>query len=351
MTYQVTPESLYIDVVHGAFFSRAVFTACELKLPDCLEGEMTVTELAGKAGTDIDDTERLMKFLSLSGVFTYVCESTYSHSPASLLLRADHPHSHRHSFLLHSRVISQAISSWPTSITDGHTIPFQSSFHTNQSYWEFLCGNSELKTCFDKAMTVHTEREVGSIGAEYNWEQYAGKEIVDVGGGFGQLLAVIMRKEPTIRGEIFDLPETAAEARTYWDTNYADLKGRVTFSGGSFFDEIPSNGDIYLLKHILHDWNNRDSLRILTNLASSMRRRHLSRPTLPPQALILELLYNMPPSNPNIGDFDLIMFTLFRGKERSSVEFQSLFSQSGLELVSTTSLSTLNILTIQLAKS
>ncbi len=347
MAYSVTPKSLYLDVVHGSFFSRAVFTACELQLADCLQGTMTVQALAEAASTDAASTERLMKFLSVYGLFQAVGNDSYCHNEASELLRADHPNSVRYSFLLHSRLISKAMTAWPTAIRDGHSIPFKSAFDTDQSYWEFLCSpaNLEMKTCFDKAMTVNTERVIGSIVKEFPWQQYAGAKVVDVGGGLGHLLAALLREVETFAGEVFDLPETVVEAQHFWEKQYADIVHRVSFSGGSFFTEIPSSGNLFLLKNILHDWSDSDAIRILTSLASSMRRSQLSSP---PVALFLEQVYDLPPKDPSVADHDLIMFTLFRGKERATDEFRTLLEQAGLQLVKTTHLSSISVLSVQL---
>ena len=345
MAYSVTAKSLYLDVVHGSFFSRAVFTVCELQLADHLQGTMTVLDLANAARTDAPSTERLMKFLSVYGLFQAVDTNSYCHNEASELLRADNPHSVRHSFLLHSRVISKAMTTWPTAIRDGHSIPFQSAFDTSQSYWDFLCSadNLELKSSFDKAMTVNTERVIGSIVKEFPWQQYAGAKIVDVGGGLGHLLAALCREVESFTGEVFDLPETVVQAKHFWEENCAEVIDRVTFSGGSFFTEIPRHGDLFLLKNILHDWSDSDCLRILTHLASAMR---LS--AFPARALLLEQVYDLPPRDASVADHDLIMFTLFRGKERATEEFRALLEQADLQLLSTTHLSSISVLSVQL---
>jgi hypothetical protein len=146
--------------------------------------------------------------------------------------------------------------------------------------------------------------------------------LVDVGGGHGLLLASILKKYSQMRGILYDMPAIVEAAEDLIKTQgVADQCERV---GGSFFDSVPAGGDAYIMKHIIHDWDDEQSLTILKNCHAAMN----------PEGKVLVVEMVLPEGNePSFGKFlDLQMLLYLRGCERTEPEYRALFDKAGLEL-------------------
>ena len=164
----------------------------------------------------------------------------------------------------------------------------------------------------------------GLVATAYDFS--AMREVIDVGGGDGRLLTGILRAYPSLQGTVFDLPRLAERAtRQIADAGLAD---RYRFVVGDFFEAIPEGFDAYLLKHVIHDWDDADAVRILENCRQAMG----------PQAklLIVEGMYppridSSPPSRGAAAN-DVNMLVCTGGRQRSEAEFRDLYAAAGFRL-------------------
>ena len=331
--FTISPETFYFETVHSYFFPRAVFTAIDICLADKLTGTMSVADLARATGTVPERTERLMKYLAVHGVFERVSPGVYRHNEMSELLREENARGRYAGIEFMRAIVSKAQEGWKSALKGEVAIPFHQSFG-NLTMWEFfsLPENKALKEIFDRTKVSLTATGVESILSTYPWQRHANATVMDVGGTLGRLLSALLQQHPTFRGCVYGQPQTAEAVESFWRENHAEEMQRFQFQAGSFFQSVPTGGDVYILKYILHDWKDEDCVRILRNVVEAMRRTKQTDASKSPCLLVIEKVYDFPPRTPEVAEFDMTMFSLFAAKERSTAEFRQLFSASGLEM-------------------
>ena len=329
-----TPPQFWIaKEMTGFATSKLLYIACELKLADILsKGPLSGVEIAEKAGTDPDRTERVMKFLSVMGVFERSESGVYRNTARSEYLRSDHPQS-QHPFCRHlGYEVTMAFQYYLPAMYDSALHPFKSAFNTTEDVWEIFENPAHLsmRTNFDQAMLQRSLAFLPSLVSDYPWALSTNLTVVDIGGGIGHAAAAVVRANPSFKGVIFDLENSIKAAKTVLPVMYSDVSSQISYVTGSFFEEIPISGDVYILKHIIHDWNDEDCIKILKNIAKSFQITSKStskRPTL----LIIDSIYDYPPKLPVIAFMDMVMVSI-NGKERSLAEFEALLGKSGLKV-------------------
>jgi len=185
----------------------------------------------------------------------------------SRMLRPDVAGSLRGLALYHgSRVNVLAWQDLATSVRTG-----EPAFRrvNGRSFFEHLADTPEESSAFDAAMHGVSSTEIPALLASYDFSGF--DTIVDVGGGDGTLLTAILDREARPRGVIYDLDHALDSARRRLAG--AALAKRIELVAGSFFDSVAKGGDVYLLKHVVHDWSDQDSARILRNCRAAMSAR------------------------------------------------------------------------------
>jgi SAM-dependent methyltransferase len=187
-----------------------------------------------------------------------------------------------------------------------------------------VAANPEQAKVFDEAMASFAPMTAGAIAASYDFSLF--RKLIDVGGGDGSLLIGILKAYPSLHGIVFDLPHAAEKARA--KISAAGLQSRCEAVGGDFFKEVPPGGDAYMLKHVIHDWNDDRAIAIL---------RNIHRATLPKgKLLIAEGIY--PPridqseTGRGAAANDVNMLVCTGGRQRSEAEFLSLVAGAGFKL-------------------
>jgi hypothetical protein len=187
--------------------------------------------------------------------------------------------------------------------------------------FEYFSKHPEASAVFDNAMTSNSNKEAGAVAAAYDFKGV--KTLMDVAGGHGLLLATVLRQHKAMRGVLFDLPHVAAgAAATFARTGVTE---RARIESGDFFKELPSGADAIVMKHILHDWDDESSRRIL----------HTCHRALGPRGKVLIVETVVPPGNtPHFGKLlDLQMLVLTpRGRERTKSEFAELLRGAGFRM-------------------
>ncbi|MEE9197583.1 MAG: methyltransferase [bacterium] len=186
--------------------------------------------------------------------------------------------------------------------------------------FDYLAGHPEASQIFNDAMTSGTRENVEAFLAAYDFSN--SKTVVDVGGGHGILVAGLLKAHPHLRAVIFDRPEVVQGARSLLEAE--GVVERSQFAGGDFFESVPEGGDLYVLKHVIHDWDDERAAVILRNCRRAMGS----------QGRVLLLEYVLPSGNePHPAQMaDITMMVMVGGQERTEDEFRDLFGQAGLKL-------------------
>ena len=184
----------------------------------------------------------------------------------------------------------------------------------------YMKTNPEFGSVFNAAMTGLSEQELGAIHAKYDFSQYS--TLVDIAGGCGALLVSSLQRNPSQRGVLFDRANVLEEARPLIQT--AGVAPRCELVEGDFFKSVPGNGDAYMMKYILHDWNDEEALTILRNI------QRAARPGA--RLLILDPLIR-PGNTPDLGNFmDLQMLVFYgTGRERTLNELTQLLTDRRIQ--------------------
>jgi SAM-dependent methyltransferase len=190
--------------------------------------------------------------------------------------------------------------------------------------WEHRRRHPQDSAIFDAAMRTLSRAQLAPLLAAHDFGRYA--HLVDVGGGTGALLAGVLRQHPGVRGTLLDQPHVVADAAPVLEA--AGVAERVTVVAGDFFVEVPTAADAYLLRKILHDWDDGDCLRILQTI------RHAVTPR--GRLLIVDAVVGPPNADPPSKFLDLMMLVSAGGRERTEPQWRALLAEGGFHLERTT---------------
>jgi ubiquinone/menaquinone biosynthesis C-methylase UbiE len=314
-------------LIMGFRVSQAIHVAATLGLADLLaSGPKTSNDLAAATDTHPLALYRLMRALSSAGIFCERDHRRFELTPVAELLRSNAAGTHAPMAQLVGRPSSwQAWGDLLYAVRTGNT----AFDHVHgRGVWEHRAQHPAEGEVFDRAMSTRTEQFAEAALAACDFSRFA--HVVDVGGGEGTFLAAILTAHPRTRGTLFDQPQTIARAQSSLAS--LGLSTRCQAVGGNFFASVPDGGDAYLLKWILHDWDDTASVDILRACRRAMK---------PSGALIvLERLVGAANTASEAKFADLHMLVMNGGRERTRDEFASLLGESGFRLVSVTPTST-----------
>jgi hypothetical protein len=307
------------DLILAAWVSQGITAVADLRVADALAaGPLPIDELAGRVGAKPDALGRLLRALISRGIFARRDDGRYELSPLAELLRSDAPVSiaplarfvgarqHRE----HWSLLTEAIKTG-TSVVPGLR---------GKDFFHYLGDEPEFGQIFNDAMTGLSGLSIGPVVEAYDFTRFG--TIVDVAGGHGRLLAAILASAPDALGVLYDLPEVIAGAPALLQETHAE---RIRLAEGSFFDSVPAGADAYVLKHIIHDWDDDESLRILRNVRSAA----------PADAALLLVETVIPEDDSgSIAKWtDMEMMIINNGRERTVGEYRRLFDAAGFEFV------------------
>jgi O-methyltransferase domain/Dimerisation domain len=311
-----SPQDQMARMITGYWTSQAIYVAARLGIADLLvEGPRTADQLAQATGTHARSLYRLLRALASVGVFSEGEGGRFSLTPLAEPLRADVPGSQRATVLM---MVGQFYHAWGELIGSVRTgRPAFEAIH-GQRFFEFLGEHAEQAQVFDDAMTAFNDRKTRAVLEAYDFSGVS--VLADIGGGNGSNLVSILRRHPEMRGILFDLPGVVERV----EVREPDLEGRLQVVGGSFLEEVPGGADAYLLRHILHNWDDERAVEILGNVRRAMGEGA--------KLLVVERV--IPPGNgPMFGKLmDLTMLVVHGVVERSEEEFRRLFEAAGFRL-------------------
>ncbi|MQA12121.1 MAG: SAM-dependent methyltransferase [Pseudonocardiaceae bacterium] len=297
-------------------YAAALRGVAQLGVADQLAaGPRTPAELAAATGTQTAFLHRTLKLLATRGVFREDEDGRFHLTPEADALRSDAPSSLRPAvIMLTENNFWQSATEFPATMREGKPA-FEQLF--GKSFFDYMV-NSEDAAVFHQGMASYASAGNPFIAQSYEFP--AGSTVVDVGGGHGGFLLTVLRENPGVRGVLFDSDYVVAGHCL--DELGAD--DRWELAPGDFFAEVPSGGDFYVLKYILHDWSDEECVSILRNCRRAMT----------PGSRVLVVDSVIPPGNePHTGKLlDMFMMLVVTGRERSEEEFASLFAKADLRL-------------------
>jgi hypothetical protein len=320
MRRMLTPPQLtLIELTMSQYIPQSLYVATKLGLPDLLkDSARTASQLAGIVKVDEGALYRLLRLLASAGVFAETRSGEFKLTSLSEPLCADHPNSMRSVVLmiccpLHWSTCGDLMYSVQTG---------RSAFEHlhNLPLFDYLAESEIDGKMYDDAMTSFTAVAASALVAYYNFKDT--RHLVDVGGGNGRLITTVLKVNPTMQGTLFDMPSVAQRASELLQTH--GVAERCQIVSGSFFDAIPGGGDTYILKSIIHDWDDETAIRILNNC----------RKVMPPHGKLLLVEIAIPEEGSRLFGtlFDLEMLVTNAGRERTKDEFDKLLSIAGFRL-------------------
>jgi len=315
------PAMHVFQLATGYVISTALQLAVQVGVADHLAaGPRTARELAAATGTNEDALYRVLRALASVGVFDEVEPRRFALTPAADILRKDAPRSIHDVVLfiadpLHMRIYADAIESLRTGKP-------ASEKTLGKPMFEWFAEHPEYSSTFNNAMTNMSAAIVPAVLEAYDFGDIG--LLVDVAGGHGQVLRSILRKYPAMRGILMDLDHVLAGAKPYIEAD--GVADRCQTVAGDFFRAVPPGGDAYVMKHIIHDWDDERAAQILRSIHTAMGSKH-------GKVILLEGVL-APGNEPGLGKImDLEMLLLPGGRERSAEEFRGLFDRAGFDLV------------------
>jgi hypothetical protein len=302
----------------AAALPRAICTLGELGVADHIQAGVpqSAAKLARATGAHEDSLYRVMRFTASYGVFRETGDRAFDHTPLSAALRTDAEGSFRPATQMFHRIFPGWEGLHHAVVTGGSS--FEKVF--GMPMFEHIGLNPEIGPIFDAGMTAFHGHETAAMLDAYDFSDI--ETLADVGGGNGSLLTAVLQRYPRLKGILYDLGHVAGRAREAIQAQ--GLESRCSVIEGSFFESIPQGADAYLMRHVIHDWTDEQSIQIL---------RHC-RKAVPAHGRLLIVEFHVSPANePSVGkDADMIMMAYPGGKERTPEEYGALFEQSGFRL-------------------
>lgn len=323
---QADPEQLRVllDLVFGYMPSRVVHLAAHLGIADQLgDGPRTSDELASATGMHSAALYRLLRALACLGIVEEYESRSFRLTELGALLRSDHPGSVRHLSLYFGRDATWLLwSQLHDRIRTGQSL-LQSM--GQQDPYAVLAGDPDYMEVFNGAMSQGSRLTAPGLVSAYDFSRF--HTVVDVGGGTGTLLAAVLQSAPSLQGVLFDLPAGLEQASEHLEA--AGVADRCRIVSGDFFDSVPEGGDAYLMKYIMHNWDDERAVVVLGNCRRVMPSggRLIVVERVLPQVVEAtpELVWAL-----TIGDLSQLVQT--GGRERTEAEFGELFEAADFNL-------------------
>jgi len=318
-TKEIPPPLQMLQLISGFWIARCVYVAAKLAIPDFLkDGAKTADELATVTNTHAPSLFRVLRALAAVNVLTQTDDYRFGNTPMSETLRSDVPGSIR-AFAM-TELGEEHYPAWGELLHSVRTggIAFDKAF--GEPVWEFFAKHPDNAQIFNDAMSGITAQAQEALHGAYDFPGI--NTIVDVGGGHGGLITSILTRHPNMHGILFDAPVVIEGAQPKIAASTIAERCRVI--GGDFFQSVPSGGDAIIMKWIIHDWNDEQSVSIMKNCHRA----------LPDNGKLILVEAVVPPGNEmHFAKFiDLNMLVMTGGRERTQAEFRQLYESAGFRL-------------------
>lgn len=309
-----------IEMVQGFYVARAIGVAADLNIAEHLiDGEKPIGELASLTQTHEESLYRMMRMLASQGVFTEKKNKFFANNKLSKTL-LDRPDSMRHMIIHQVNGINWKLFGDLKEIVKTGESTFKK--HAGMKVFEYMESEPHLNELYNKAMTNSSLLVSKAILSEYNFGKY--KCVVDIGGGEGILLAMILKKYPSLKGINFDLPHVVSESKKVFEEN--QVSDRIELVSGDFFNDLPVGGDLYCMKSIMHNLSDHQCIDLLKKIKAVLPEHG--------KILIFEPIVesnNGRYSFAKLYDTQMLVSSVY-ARERTREEFNALVNQSGLKV-------------------
>jgi hypothetical protein len=312
------PHVQLIHMCTASWVSAVVYAAAKLGLADQLAaGPKNADELAGAMRLHAPSLHRLMRTLASLGILTERDAQRFAMTPLGEALKTDAPGSARATLIAFGGTfwhgweeILYSLETGNTGFDKAHGMPL----------FEYLSQRPADASYFNEAMVGFHGNEPPAVAQAYDFSRF--NNLVDVGGGTGNLLATILSRHGGPRGVLFDRPHVVVEAPSLLKAR--GVEDRVMIEAGDFFEGVPAGGDAYVLSHVIHDWNEERCLTILG---------HCRKAITPDGRLLIVEMVLPAGDTPHPGKvLDMVMLVFPGGQERTEAEYASLLGKAGFRL-------------------
>jgi hypothetical protein len=307
------------QLIMGFRITQLIHVAAKLGLADHLQqGPQTAQALAQVVGAEPQALYRLLRALASLGIFTETAEGTFALTPLAELLQSEVPGSMRGLAVLYGEEwLWQVYGQMLYSVQTGQ--PAFEHVH-GQPLFDYLHNNPTAGAAFHGGMSGYSAQEAAAILAVYDFSDVT--TVVDVGGGHGTFVMALLRAYPHLSGIVFDLAPVVAGAQQ--QLTEAGLAARTTCVAGDFFTTLPSGGDLYFLKSVIHNWDDTAAVAILRTCRQAM--------TEHTRLLLAERVVPLGDTPAEAKLFDINMLVVLGGQERTEAEYHALFQAAGFTL-------------------
>lgn len=315
-------ELALLRMAQGYQLSQALYVVAKLGLADVLAaGPLPVETLADAVGARAGELRRVVRALVVAGVFVELDDGRIELNDAARALQADAPARTRDVVVNFGEEMYRAFGELLHTVQTGETA-FEKVY--GQPLFEYYASHPDAEASGSARMTARSlpvTRELAASGLTAG-----ASTVTDVGGGTGTVVVALLEAQPGLRGVVYERPTVVPLARTYLAGH--GLADRCDVVAGDFFESVPPGADLYLLKSVLHDWDDERCVRILSNCRAAMH------PTarLAIVELVLATRVAADPARLPAMLLDLIMLAYAGGRERTEAEFGELLRQAGLRL-------------------
>jgi len=321
---KLSSETKVKQMALGYWLSQCLYVAAKLDIADLLsDSPKSCDQLAAATNTNSDGLYRVLRGLASVGVFAETESRRFQLTPLAECLRGNAPNSVKDMTLM---LLDEAhYGAWGDLLHSVQTGESAFEHLHEMSFFEYAQQNPATAETFDRAMTENSAKQAKAVLANYSFAE--AKTVVDVGGGAGILIAAILRNNPHLKGMLLELPQVIKKAPPVLKN--AGASDRCQLIEGDFFTSIPFGGDLYLLKHVIHDWDDEKAIAILRNCRRAMGQKG--------KLLVIERVIH-PGNEPAFGkllDLQMLIMTS-GGRERTEEEFRELFKTAGFELTKIT---------------
>ncbi|KAJ6151365.1 hypothetical protein N7470_007959 [Penicillium chermesinum] len=293
-------------------------------------GPQTLPKLAQLSGAREDRLRQVLRMLHNNGIFAYsVDDDTYSNNPTSEMLRTDHWTQWHNWVDLYGNEFYDMARGIPASLKQGTVrTPAQINFDTDENMFDYFARRGWLQR-LHRTLGGGATAQAPGILADYPWEEFGDKTFLDIGGGEGALIALLLRRHPNMRAALLDTPKVIEHARSLFrDGKYADVGERVpeeNLIAGDFLQSIPKF-EFYTMKWCLHDWDDEKTATVLRNI------RNAIQVTADSRLVVMESILADGRSSRLSRYGDLTMMVSADGQERTEAQWRSLAGRTGWQI-------------------
>ena len=319
--HEKPPHAVLFEMLFGAWTAKILAEVVRLDVPDALaEGPLTADELVRKTGIRAHPValHRALRACAALGIVTEDSVGRFGPTRLSALLTRDAPGTLKRFVEYSGGTLWKVWSGLPEGLATGQS---QARAQLGMDFFDYLAAHPKALEEFGETLKAHSA--VANVGVLERYDFAGIRTLVDVGAGYGPLTIAVLEKYPEVRGVVFDLPEVIDVAPANLPVSNDSVARRLRYEAGDMFKEVPA-ADAYVLKLILHDWDDAACATILRNVCSRLERGGR-----------VVCIDNVMPPLGDVSDvpqklLDVNMMLLLPGKERTRVEWEALYRGAGL---------------------